>query len=999
MTKHQTIIQLKLNIRWSLHFKLLLTSFIFCCGTVYAQNLDSIPYTIDVDTFLDNLNDGYESDSQLEFGNNVNPNFYFKKRKEAVGESKIIWKTLVVRNQTSSKLKGEIRVFSSSGFLKPLDSGDITINLSPASDTTLTIPFIIDFKSVDGGKTTTVQAIFFPVNTLSNIEIDLQAVSFVKIKKSGSWLIKSELVNPVWMSYEIEKNINLYLVNNSNFSRVFQIDVLGSQHQQFGMNRVIELTRYSDTTIRIPITRPISNEMGDNRFLVRVKNETVTKENRIYTSLYENSYKATSLYSTSPLNIELGAFNFGGTGNLGYSLKTWGNLNFSKNESVGYSLLAYNINNRSDIADIWRFSRMSVIYQRDNSVFRIGDESIGGDFYREFGRGIQVKTDLFTGKDFSIDFGVVKNLFLNKYSYSSKGQIKYNNIRIQPAIIYSNDQTNLVDKFDASISIATNIKSHNLSFGLSRSLRNNIYDSSDFESVRNVFLPDTSISGWAVNAMYDISIRGWNIRARSLSRTRYHAGAPNGQLNQNLTLSKDIRKNNSISLLYNRRKNSASESFFGRLINTNYLDISRSYLNYNYKIFNTHVTTGVHYYYTELTTEFNQTSGNPLNLKYYASPRVITRISGKVDNVRLTAFFQSGYTFFNNPTLSQINERGDLTQVGINIQNKNESTVTFRLNKGIFSPSPLGLNYLTLSNSSSFYAGYRLNKRVFNEQLLLNFNANYVNYTEAKVSIASCFLNSTLSLDHGLFFTTFLNLSSYSSNLEDRVSKSVFTNAGISLRKEFGFDQPALSYRDLAINVFFDENGNRMKDSSEIFISDVLIKIEGDNETIHQISGVSITDSKGSVFFENIPLGNYSVSFNPMGKSNINITETNLLFVHTEEKEISVPLTEKCIIEGRIILNKARFSKITSFNYNLLTLKVTNPLGEVRYIEVNGNGTFRRQLTKIEGLYKVELLTDKIPGFLVPENRISYIDIDGFKSYQINFNINEAKPAMIIIDK
>ena len=201
------------------------------------------------------------------------------------------------------------------------------------------------------------------------------------------------------------------------------------------------------------------------------------------------------------------------------------------------------------------------------------------------------------------------------------------------------------------------------------------------------------------------------------------------------------------------------------------------------------------------------------------------------------------------------------------------------------------------------------------------------------------------------------------------------------------------------INVFFDENGNRIKDSSEIFIPDVLIKLKSDNKTIHQIGGVSISDSRGSVLFENIPLGNYSVSFIPMGKSNINLTETNLLIIHTEEKVINVPLTEKCIIEGRITLNKAKYSKITSFNYPLLMIRATNPLGEVSYIEINDNGTFRKQLTKVEGLYKIELITDNIPSFLVPENRISYIDIDGFKSYQINFNLNEAKPAIIIIDK
>jgi len=988
-----------LSTRWSLPFKFLLTCIVLCCQTVYAQNQDSIPYTIDVDGFLDNLNGGYQLESQSEISNNYNPNFYFIKRKELVSESKIIWKTLVVKNQTNSKLNGRLRVFSSSDFLKPLDAENITIKLSPRSDTALSIPFIIDFTSVEGGKTTTVQAIFTAVNTLLNNKITLEAVSFIKIQKYGSWLIKTKLDNPVWMSYELEKNIFLHVFNNSNFSRVFQIDVSSSQHQEFAMGRVIELPKNSDTIIKIPITRPRSNVMEENRFLVRVKNETDTKENRIYTSLYDNSYKTTSLYSTSPLNIELGAFNFGGTGNLGYSLKTWGNLNISKNESLGYSLLAYNINNGNDIVDIWRFSRMNVFYQRDNSLLRIGDESIGGDFYREFGRGFQVQTDLFTGKDFAIDFGVVKNLFLNKYSYSSKGEINYKNIRIQPAIIYSNDRTNLVDKLDASISMATNIHNHNLSFGLSRSLRDNIYDSADFEFGRSVFLPDTSISGWAVKAMYKKSLRGWNISARSLSRTAYHAGAPDGLQNQNFTLSKNIGKNNSISILYNRRKNSASESFFGQLINTNYLDVNRSYLNYNYKIFKTRVTTGVHYYYTELTTEFDRTEGNPLNLKYYASPRVVTRISGKVDNVRLTAFIQSGYTYFNDPTTSQLDERGDLTQVGINIQNKNESTLTFRLNKGIFSPSPLGINALTLSNSSSFYAGYRLNKGFFNELLMLNFNANYVNYTEAKVSIASCFLNSTLSLNHGVFFTTFLNLSSYSSNLEDRVSKSVFTNAGISLRKEFGFDQPVLSYRDLVINVFFDENGNRIKDSSEIFIPDVLIKLKSDNKTIHQISGVSISDSRGSVLFENIPLGNYIFSFIPMGKSNINLTETNLLIIHTEEKVINVPLTEKCIIEGRVTLNKAKYSKITSFNYPLLMIRATNPLGEVSYIEINDNGTFRKQLTKVEGLYKIELITDNIPSFLVPENRISYIDIDGFKSYQINFNLNEAKPAIIIIDK
>ena len=150
---------MKLSTRWNLPFKFLLTCIVFYCQTVYAQNLDSIPYTIDVDGFLDNLNGGYQLESQSEISNNYNPNFYFIKRKELVSESKIIWKTLVVKNQTNSKLNGRLRVFSSSDFLKPLDAENITIKLSPRSDTALSIPFIIDFAGVEGGKTTTVKSI------------------------------------------------------------------------------------------------------------------------------------------------------------------------------------------------------------------------------------------------------------------------------------------------------------------------------------------------------------------------------------------------------------------------------------------------------------------------------------------------------------------------------------------------------------------------------------------------------------------------------------------------------------------------------------------------------------------------------------------------------------------------------------------------------------------------------------------------------------------------
>jgi len=985
-----------LNTRLNLHFNFFFWLLI-CSLSLSAQKTNSSPYTVNGEEFFENLSGGWLPDSTNLGIDTISSNFYFKNRKDIIDNENILWKSLVIKNDGNESLNGELKVFSA-GFLKPLGPNYLSINLSSNSDTTIIIPFIVDKNNADGGKTTSIQAVFTPLNSFVNSENRLQTVSFVKLKKSGDWLIRAKLENPTWLSFEMEKYVKLEISNKSNSSKRFKINLKRTGISDFRYEKYIELAKFKDTVIEISISRPSEDLMEENRYLIEVNNDNQVKQCRIYTNFYENSFESRNDYTTTPLNVSLGAFNFGGRGSLGFSFKTWGDINFSEDQKLSYSVLLFNLNKEIETGDIWRFSRGNISYSDGNSSIKLGDESLGGDFYREFGRGMQVNSDLFTGKDFSLGVGYVKNLFIDRASYNSSGDFNFQNIHFRPNFIYSVDKTNLVNKVEGSISGSTNIKNHNLSVGLSQSVRTNLYDSTNFQSGANTYLADTTLPGFGISFGYSVRVNRWRFSARSMSKSKYHAGAQGGVQNQHVSVSRKIGEKNSALLSFDRRENTPSESFRGRLVNFNFSDLSRTYLNYNYRIFNTLFTTGIHYHYSELTNEFDPVTAAPRKINFYASPRLITRASGKIDNIKLSAFVQTGPTYFVTQMADQGMIEGTLTQIGVHVGDEH-STFSVRFSDGIFSPSIVGLNAISLNNSSNFYSGYRFNKKMLHDKMSVNLSATYTNYVDAKVSMLNCFINSELSLNQGIVLSAFFTLSSYANASQERVSKSIFTNAGFTIRKAFDFDQPVLSYRDIVVSVYFDQNGNSRRDSNENVISDVLVKIDGDKNNLQRASSSLLTNTDGTTFFQNVPAGNYKITIDPIGNMNAGIGGTDFFFTLKDNSEIGVPLTEKYVLDGRVFLKKAKYSRVNNFDYSLLKIKVIDPRNEITIVNVEGDGSFRRQLTKVEGLYQVELLTKQIPSFLIPEQSTYYFDIDGFKSYQINFKINEAKPAMFIIDK
>lgn len=970
---------------------------LLCSLNLRAQKLNSSPYTVNGEEFFENLSGGWLPDSTDVGSNAVSSNFYFKNKKDIIDTENILWKSLVLKNDGNKILRGELRVFSA-GFLKPLGPTYLSINLRSNSDTTIVIPFVVEKKSADGGKTTSIQAVFTPLNSLINSQNRLQTVSFVKLKKSGDWLIRAKLDNPTWLSFETEKYVKLEIRNKSNSSKRFKINLKRTSKSDFRYEKYIELTKFKDTVIDILISRPAEELIEENRYVIVVSNENQAKQCRINTNFYENNYESRNDYTTTPLNISLGAFNFGGRGSLGFSFKTWGDINFSEDQKLSYSVSLFNLNKKVVAEDVWRFSRGNISYSDGNSSISLGDKSLGGNFYREFGRGVQVKSDLFTGKDFSVGVGYVKNLFIDRASYNSSGDFNFQNIHFRPNLIYSVDKTNLVNKVEGSISGSTNIRNHNLSVGLSQSVRSNRYDSTNFQSGLNTFLADTTLPGFGISFGYATSVNRWRFSARSMSKTKFHAGAQGGVQNQHVSISRKIGEENSATFSFDRRKNSPSESFRGRLVNFNFSDLNRTYLNYNYRIFNTFFTTGIHYHYSELTNEFDPVTAAPRKINFYSSPRLITRVSGKIDNIKLSVFVQTGPTYFVTQIADQGIIEGTLTQIGVQVGDEH-STLSVRFSDGIFSPSIVGLNAISLNNSSNFYSGYRFSKKMLHDKMSVNLSATYTNYVDAKVSMLNCFINSELSLNQGIMLSGFFTLSTYANASQERISKSIFTNAGFTIKKAFDFDQPVLSYRDIVVSVYFDENGNSRRDSNENVISDVLVEIEGDKNNMQRANSSLLTNTDGTTFFQNVPAGNYKITINPIGNINSGIGGTDLFFTLKDNSEIEVPLTEKYVLDGRVLLKKAKYSRVTNFDYTLLKIKVIDPRNEITIVNVEGDGSFRRQLTKVEGLYQVELLTKQIPSFLIPEQSNYYFDIDGFKSYQINFKINEAKPAMFIIDK
>ncbi len=136
----------------------------------------------------------------------------------------------------------------------------------------------------------------------------------------------------------------------------------------------------------------------------------------------------------------------------------------------------------------------------------------------------------------------------------------------------------------------------------------------------------------------------------------------------------------------------------------------------------------------------------------------------------------------------------------------------------------------------------------------------------------------------------------------------------MGVKKRFNIPKPGNKNFDLEVVVFKDMNGNNVRDKGEEFVSNVLIRVNG--ETL-------MTNSEGSTFFKNLVTEKYNVSTRLLTDENGWFKGGDVSVVLDKDKTVFIPLKRGAQIGGKITLQRAQFSAVGEGGMDLSRIRVT----------------------------------------------------------------------------
>lgn len=214
-------------------------------------------------------------------------------------------------------------------------------------------------------------------------------------------------------------------------------------------------------------------------------------------------------------------------------------------------------------------------------------------------------------------------------------------------------------------------------------------------------------------------------------------------------------------------------------------------------------------------------------------------------------------------------------------------------------------------------------------------------------------------------------------------TQNFFLNAGV--RKEFGIPVPKKWTKKAFANVnfitFLDANGNHIKDKNEVVIKNIVIRL-GNDEVISNEDGVA--------GFTNIAAGKYA--FKVMSLYELNgwypLIEDSL--VTGFNQDINVPFVKGIKLTGNVVLQKERYSGVTSsIDLSRILITAVDSSGKEYQSLTDKNGNYILYLPP--GHYFLSMDEGIVgKGFIVLKNNAE-LHLSEVESYNYNFYILEKK--------
>ncbi|MCI5059387.1 MAG: hypothetical protein MRY83_24960, partial [Flavobacteriales bacterium] len=251
-------------------------------------------------------------------------------------------------------------------------------------------------------------------------------------------------------------------------------------------------------------------------------------------------------------------------------------------------------------------------------------------------------------------------------------------------------------------------------------------------------------------------------------------------------------------------------------------------------------------------------------------------------------------------------------------------------------------------------------------------------------------------------WSTNANISYYGYNrTNEELGRQSFRdiNMTVGVRKTFDFKQPRAKYYDLRLVFFKDKNGNRTKDSNEVGISDILVGLELQVDTLRQTdrsqyahgSASLITNEFGEIQCIRALEGTYHVNTNPLKEPGEYVSLLGDEFDVDLDKNLTVyvPFIKSNKLYGQLIIKRDPYSSLGHISPSNIAVTATDSLGNVYKALTDKSGRFLIFAPQA-GRYVVRLNNVYASNFSLRQKEF-VVDFNGLKEFKVTFMLEEKK--------
>ncbi len=797
-------------------------------------------------------------------------------------------------------------------------------------------------------------------------------------------------------SFLIENDGNIDEVVNLQFSTSSSIRMKDEVNNEFNTDLLVPAR--TDTIISFDVAE-INGEVerGLNKVQLNASSENYSFGTTFWFRKLSNTYKHTKPNSEIPLIVGLNLQNFFSQYGSNFTGSLAGNVLLKNDRDISYDFYQYN---RQDVS-LWKSSRMYFRYNDPKLTVEAGDRV---NFVSRFGlgRGILIDYNVFNKTFLGVKYS--KNLY---YPIDNYG-INFKSLKSKYTI---NGTFELSRDHERNLNTLFGVWGGNLNFFKNHKISADVGFSDTYD--KKVTNPENF--GYYSKLRYEGNIDKVRIRLKN----RYSSDGFFGKLAGRNRIFANVNypyKNNFYFNLYVKDYSYKRINYFNEVENTDKKSISRSIgLNTNKKFstdFNTFVEPIYSYYKSNLFYSSDDASDFISNTPQL---KIGTRL--KIDNFKtISTSLTSGYTFIdqyeqsNRPDVLETREEFFNAVFNLSYYTKDWGAF-FRYYYGPYN----GNQYFTYFYRGEFRQIIRLmpyyRSYLYKDVIELDSRLNYMFSIFDRTHRMNFGNQLRFYFDYGIILNLIGNFTFQASlGEEEQISDAgsetyTYSNTYFELRlkKQFGWNQPRVSYYNLNVNLYKDLNGNLKKDYNEPGVKDILVHIEKLDpskidtiETDYEYTGSLarnrlLSGMKGNVSYQNIEQGVYKINLQNVGKAagKFSADQQEFIVNMNQDREINVPFLERNKIFGKIVLNRSKLSNLGNVSVQNIKITAEDTKGRKISTLTDRSGSFVLYAPSVD-LYTVSINNVFRDHFDLRKNNYK-VQLNGYKQFEVNFIFDEKR--------